>query len=67
MTQNDIEINEDFTGIKYYETVVLDFGLVQFIDEIGVKCLKQILTEYNNENVRLLLTNCNGIFSDLYY
>jgi anti-anti-sigma regulatory factor len=45
---------------KKYKIVIVDFVSVQFIDETGFKCLKEIIDEYEKENIRFLLANCNG-------
>ena len=46
---------------KYlYKFIIIDFTLVHFIDEYGVKCLQKIKTDYNNDDVKIFLTNCNG-------
>ena len=45
---------------KKYKILILDFVSVQFIDEAGFKSLKEIISEYERANVKLLLTNCNG-------
>lgn len=47
-------------GLKYYDNIILDFSLVQFIDESGVKCLKDIYKEYKIDKVNILIINCNG-------
>lgn len=47
---------------KYYKVIILDCTLIQFIDESGVKCLREVIKEYNKEDVKFLLANCNGKF-----
>ena len=45
---------------KNIEAIVVDLSQVQYIDEIGVETLKEVKKEYEKENVRLMLTHCNG-------
>jgi anti-anti-sigma regulatory factor len=52
--------NEHRIDEKKYKIVIVDCVSVQFIDEAGFKCLKEIINEYEKENVKFLLTNCNG-------
>jgi hypothetical protein len=42
------------------QMIILDLAQCNFIDESGAKCLKEIVDTYARENVKLLLTNCNG-------
>jgi anti-anti-sigma regulatory factor len=51
----DNELNE-----KKYKVLIVDCVSVQFIDEAGFKCLKEMINEYEKENIKFLLTNCNG-------
>ncbi len=46
--------------VKHFEAIVLDFTRCNFIDESGAKCLKEIVDKYAKENVKLVLSNCNG-------
>ena len=43
-----------------YNAIILDCSRIQFIDECGVQCLKEVIDKYRKENVKFLLTNCNG-------
>ena len=52
---------------KFYSVIVIDFSSVQFIDEAGCKCLKEITKEYKNDEVRILFANCNGTFIHFFY
>ena len=45
---------------KYYDIIILDCTLIQFIDETGVKCLNDLIKDYKKENVQFLLSNCNS-------
>ena len=45
---------------RQFRAIILDFTRCNFIDESGAKCLKEIVDKYAKENVKLLLTNCNG-------
>ena len=62
------EVNEKLNNTaktKYYKRIILDFTLVQYIDESGLKCLKDILKEYNKEMVQIYFTNCSG--EEIFY
>ena len=54
--KNSLQIAEP----KYYKCIILDCSMVQFVDEQGVKVLKEVIQDYQNENVRFLLANCNS-------
>ena len=54
-------------SLKKYDAIILDCSLIQFIDESGVKCLKEVIDKYSKENVKFLLTYCNGIFERLLF
>jgi hypothetical protein len=57
----DSENNYDLHfGKKFFSGIVLDFTRCNFIDESGAKCLKEIVDKYAKENVKLVLSNCNG-------
>ncbi len=65
--ENDIE-NESLAAAttsskekRQFRAVILDCTRCNFIDESGVKYLKEIVDKYAKENVQILLTNCNGI------
>jgi hypothetical protein len=64
-SENDIE-NESLAATtsskekRQFRAIILDCTRCNFIDESGAKCLKEIVDTYAKENVRLLLTNCNG-------
>jgi hypothetical protein len=45
---------------KVYKWIVLDFSLVQFVDETGIICLKDTITEYKDQNVQILFACVNG-------
>ena len=51
---------------KLYKVIVLDCTLIQFIDESGLKCLREVIKEYNKEDVKFLLANCNGKFKNKF-
>ena len=40
--------------------IILDCTSCTYIDESGVKCLREIIDKYKKENVKFLMTNCNG-------
>jgi anti-anti-sigma regulatory factor len=40
--------------------IIINFSMVNYIDEFGVKCLEKIITDYKKESIRVCLTNCNG-------
>jgi anti-anti-sigma regulatory factor len=66
----DLKMKEKEKMVKpktYYKFIVIDFTFVHFVDEYGVKCLKKIESEYNNENVKIFLTNCNGNLKKIYF
>lgn len=42
------------------EAIIIDMTSVQFVDEAGCNCIKQVVKEYASENVKILLANCNG-------
>lgn len=46
--------------VKHFRVIVLDCTRCNFIDESGAKCLKEIVDKYAKENVKLVLSNCNG-------
>ncbi|CAF0714401.1 unnamed protein product [Brachionus calyciflorus] len=58
---SDLEIgeNEALNRDKKFDAIVLNFTDVQFVDEAGCKCLQQVIKEYENENVKVLLACCN--------
>ncbi len=65
-TQFEINENDDsFSNVNMInktkcETIILDFSLVQFVDEAGTKCLQKIIKEYKKQNTDILFTNLNG-------
>ena len=62
---SSVKINEEDQKLNSFldiKSIIIDFSLVQFVDESGVKCLNEILKEYEKENVKILLTNINGNF-----
>ena len=60
--ENDESVKVEFIDPenKANRYIILDCSSIQFIDEMGVKTLKEIIKEYKKENIKLLLTNCNG-------
>ncbi len=40
--------------------IIINFSMVNYIDEFGVKCLEKIIIDYRKESIRVCLTNCNG-------
>jgi len=45
---------------KVYKWIVLDFSLVQYVDETGLICLKETIKEYREQNIEILLACVNG-------
>lgn len=45
-----------------FKNIIIDFKMVNFVDENGVKCLQKILNEYKKEGVKILFTNVNCKF-----
>ena len=45
--------------------LIINFSMVNYIDEFGIKCLEKIIIDYKKESIRVCLTNCNGKFK--YY
>jgi hypothetical protein len=60
-TTNDVDSIQN-VDIKYYKNIILDCSSIQFVDETGVKCLRDLISDYQKENVTFLLTNCNGLY-----
>ena len=56
-SQNNYDTN---FGKNFFSGIVLDCTRCNFIDESGAKCLKEIVDKYAKENVKLVLSNCNG-------
>ncbi len=48
------------TKEKSVDTIILDMMSVQFVDEAGCKCLRDVVKEYSKENVDILFAHCNG-------
>ena len=46
--------------VKHFKAIVLDCMRCNFIDESGAKCLKEIVDKYAKENVKVVLSNCDG-------
>jgi hypothetical protein len=44
---------------KYYNTIIVDFSSVQYVDEAGCKCLKEVVYEYTKDGIKIFFTNCN--------
>lgn len=42
-----------------YRVILIDMQLVQFVDESGCNCLRDIVKEYSVDGVRVLLANCS--------
>ena len=42
--------------------LIIDCTPINFIDTVGVKTLKQVITDYNEIGVRVFLAECNGKF-----
>ncbi|RNA41759.1 solute carrier family 26 member 6-like, partial [Brachionus plicatilis] len=66
-TENsDIEIriddteNDTLNNSKKFETIIINFTNVQFVDEAGCKCLKEIIKDYESDNIQILFACCNG-------
>lgn len=45
-----------------FKNIIIDFKMVNFVDENGVKCLQKILNEYKKEGVKIFFTNVNSRF-----
>ena len=45
---------------KTFKIIVIDFSMIHFVDESGVKCLQKLLEEYKKQGVRIFFANCNG-------
>jgi hypothetical protein len=43
-----------------YRAIILDFSLVQFVDEGSIKILVEIIAQYKVEKIKILLCHCNG-------
>lgn len=52
--------NEPINARKYFKMIIIDFSSVTFIDEFGVKCLQKIKHDYNQDDVKIVLTCCNS-------
>ena len=65
-TTNDIDSIQDMDK-KYYKNIILDCSSIQFVDETGAKCLRDLIGDYQKENVTFLLTNCNGFYFVIFY
>ena len=55
----DEQFQSSLSG-KHVEAIVVDLSQVQYIDEVGVETIKEVKKEYEKENVKLMLTHCNG-------
>jgi len=49
---------------KMFKIIIIDFSMIHFVDESGVKCLEKLLNEYKKQGVRIIFTNCNGKFNE---
>jgi MFS superfamily sulfate permease-like transporter len=56
-TNNTNNNNDRKEGDK---KIIINFSMVNYIDEFGVKCLEKIIIDYRKESIRVCLTNCNG-------
>jgi len=62
----NVNLNDenDFVNLnkidKTINLIIIDFTSVEFIDEMAVKCLQNIISLYEKENVRVLFANCNS-------
>ena len=56
----DINISDsiDTNGIK---TIIMDFGMVSFVDAMGLSTLKVIVADYEKVDVNIILANCRGM------
>ena len=43
-------------------TVILDLSNVEFIDEAAFKVVEKCVQDYKLDGIRLVFTNCHGIF-----
>ena len=57
---NKNAVSNSFLKKSFSGFIIVDFTLVQFVDETGCKCLKEVVKEYTNDGVKMFFTNCNG-------
>ncbi|OCT87704.1 sulfate transporter [Xenopus laevis] len=65
----EIKTPEETTECLYKEqqsmhTLIIDCGAIQFIDTAGMNTLKEVLKDYNDIGVQLLLAQCNVTVKD---
>lgn len=54
------DVTIDMNSDQICNKLILDFSLVNCVDEVSVKNLQQIIKAYNKENVMIVLADCNG-------
>lgn len=65
LDKSEIEIHinnneNDSLNNKKFETIIINFSNVQFVDEAGCKCLKEIIKDYESDKIQIIFACCNG-------